>query len=69
LRCLCGVAVASAVFASIGGLRQGAAVGWAVAALLLAGAFGICLALDDPVGTVVLVILAGGIGITINEWR
>lgn len=69
MRCLCGVAVVVSVFTSIVGLRRRAGSGWALVGLPLGLAFGSFLALSDPVGTGVVVILTTVATVIINEWR
>jgi hypothetical protein len=69
LRCLCGVAAAIAVFASITGLRRRAGIGWAVAGLALGGAFALSLAWNDPAAAVAVTILTTVAAFTVTEWR
>jgi hypothetical protein len=69
VRCLCGVAVVVSVFTSIAGLRRRAGFLWALAGLPLGATFGGLLALSDPVGTGVVVIMTTVATVIISEWR
>jgi hypothetical protein len=61
--------VVVAVFASVAGLRRRVARGWAVAGLALGLAFGVLLAIGDPVATGAVVVLATAAAFTLSQWR
>jgi hypothetical protein len=69
LRCLCGIAVIVSVFASVAGIRSRAAVGWAIAGLVLGLIFGGIVAVSDPAAAAALAIPVVTIVFAVTQWR